>query len=137
DRSIEHLACGPEREDGTFAVAGIGEPADADLPRPIPDRGAKRLLAEAGDDDGVVDARAPETLEQPHDEALPPDLDETLRTPARHGEQALADAGGQEDGGHDPSTAPSASRKRSKSTGARCPMFATRKISAASRPCPS
>ena len=73
-------------------------------------------------------------------EASPGDLDQTLRRAARRAEETLADAGGEDDGGHAvgaSSASPSAARKRVKSPRESAPMFATRNASLANAPWPS
>jgi NAD(P)-dependent dehydrogenase (short-subunit alcohol dehydrogenase family) len=65
------------------------------------------------------------------------DLDQALRPAARHRVQPLSDARREDDRRHALRISPSADRNASKSSDRRCPMFATRKTSRASRPCPS
>src|SRR5207247_8403494 len=128
DRAVEQLARRPQREDRALAETRVGEAAHADAVRPGADGRAHRVLAEADHDGGLAHARGGEALEEAHEEALPPDLDQALRPPVREAEEALADGGGEEDRGHALRISASAARSRYKYARAGCTQYATRKI---------
>src|SRR5581483_6349545 len=127
--AVEELARGPEREDRAFVEARVEEPAKAQARRAGADRGADGIGTEAGDDRRLAHTDRGEALEQADEERLAADRHETLRPAAGRREKAFADARGEQDRRHRPSTVARASRKRSKSARASAPMFATRKIS--------
>ena len=137
--AVERVTRRPQREDRPFAEARVGDTADGDAVDWTGECGAHLGIAETRHHDRVTHAGLREALQQPAQQARAADLDEALRPTAGRVQQALADAGGENDGGHRalPRTAPSALRKPSRSEGRSAPMLATRNASFANQPCPS
>ena len=137
DRPGERSARRPEGENRSFAVARVGEDTDTEARGRRIEGGAHRFRPEAHDDRHIIHPGRRERVEQAAEQALSADLDEAFWPSAGPAVQAFANASGEQDRRHAPSTAASASRKLTKSASVKCPMFATRKMSCASRPWPS
>ena len=137
--AVERVTRRPQGQDRPFPEARVGDTAHGDAVDRAGERVAHLRVAEARHHDRVAHAGLREPLQQAAQQARAADLDEALRPAAGRVQQTLADAGGEDDGGHRalPSAVPSALRKPSRSEGRSAPMLATRNASFANQPWPS